>query len=282
MNLRLAGADFTFPLLPHRDALKMVALLGFEGVDLGIFQDRSHVQPSHVLGNLPRAAAEMTAKVAEAGLKIADVFYQASGHPVMAANHPDDAERAKGRDLFLRMLEFTLRCNAVHMTSLPGVEWDGVPHETSLKRSAEELAWRAEHAKQSGIVYSVEAHLGSVAPTPAEAKKLVDLTPGLTLTLDYTHYTYQGISDDECEVLIPYASHFHARCARKGRLQSLFTENLIDYPRVLRALERAGYTGYVGVEYVWDNWEHTNEVDNISESIQLRNLLRANANGGQA
>ena len=280
MNLRLASADFSFPLLPHRDALKLIALLGFEGVDLGIFQDRSHVQPSHVIGRLPQAAAELSAQVEDVGLKIADIFYQASAFPVMAANHPDDDERAQGRDLFLRMLEFTLRCNAPHMTGLPGVDWDGVPHDTSVKRCAEELAWRAEQAKRVGVVYSIEPHLGSVTPTPDEAKQLVDMTPGLTVTLDYTHFTYQGISDDECEVLIPHASHFHARGAARGRLQAKLQDNVINYPRVLRAMERASYPGYVGVEYVWIDWEHCNEVDNVSETVQLRDLLRAHANGG--
>jgi sugar phosphate isomerase/epimerase len=282
VNLRLASADFSFPLLPHTDALKLIGMLGFEGVDLGIFQDRSHLQPSHVIGRLPQAASELSHQVEDAGLKIADIFYQASAFPVVAANHPDEGERAKGRILFLRMLEFALRCNAPHMTSLPGVEWDGVPHDTSLKRSAEELAWRAEYATQAGIIYGVEAHFGSVAPTPGEAMKLFNMTPGLTLTVDYTHFTYVGISDDECEVLIPHASHFHARCACKGQLQSLSTRNTIDYPRVLRAMERTGYAGYVGVEYVWQDWENLKEVDNLSETIQLRDLLRAAANGGSA
>jgi sugar phosphate isomerase/epimerase len=282
VNLRLAGADFTFPLLPHRDALKLIALLGFEGVDLGIFQDRSHVQPSHVIGRLPQAAAELTSLVEDEALKIADIFYQASTFQTVAANHPDDAERAQGRELFLRMLEFTLRCNAPHMTGLPGVDWEGVPHDTSLQRSAEELAWRAEQARLVGVVYSIEPHLGSVTPTPAEARRLVELAPGLTLTLDYTHFTYQGISDDECETLVPHASHFHARGAALGRLQAKLQDNVIDYPRVLRAMERANYPGYVGVEYVWVDWEHCNEVDNLSETVQLRDLLRAAANGGAA
>jgi sugar phosphate isomerase/epimerase len=280
VNLRLASADFSFPLLPHRDSLKLIAMLGFEGVDLGIFQDRSHVQPSHVIGRLPQAAAELSSLVEDTGLKIADIFYQASAFTVVAANHPDDAERAKGRELFLRMLEFALRCNAPHMTGLPGVEWDGVPHDTSLKRTADELAWRVERAKQSGIIYSVEPHFGSIAPTPAEALKLVEMAPGLTLTVDYTHFTYIGIGDDECEKLIPHASHFHARCACKGQLQSLSTRNTIDYPRVLRAMDRTNYAGYVGVEYVWQDWENLKEVDNLSETIQLRDLIRASANGG--
>ncbi len=275
MQRPLACADFAFPLLPHADVFKLIAMLGFEGVDVGLFEGRSHLRPSQVLADLPRAAAALSALVGDQGLAFADIFYQTSAFPEMAANHPDAAERRKGRDLFLRMLEFTLRCNAPHMTALPGMDWEGEPRETALKRSAEELAWRAEQARQVGVIFAVEAHLGSIVPTPAGAQQLAEMTPGLTLTLDYTHFTYQGIGDDECEALMPYASHYHARCARPTRLQAPFKENAIDFQRVLRAMDRTQYAGYVGVEYVWIDWEHCNEVDNIAETIQLRDQLRS-------
>ena len=61
-------------------------------------------------------------------------------------------------------------------------------------------AWQA--AANVGVVMSVEAHLGSIIPTPQAARRLLDLVPGLTLTLDYTHFTYQGIPDAEVEPLM--------------------------------------------------------------------------------
>ena len=36
-----------------------------------------------------------------------------------------------------------------------------------------------------------------------------------------------------------------------------------------------GYSGYVGIEYVWIDWEHCNECDNISETIQFRDLFKS-------
>ena len=264
INLKLASADFTFPLLSHEDALKLVAMLGFQGVDIGLFEGRSHIYPSHMLPNLAASAQELSMRVNDQGLVFADIFYLASGLEVMAVNHPDPEERGRSHDVFRRVLEFTLRCNAPHMTILPGVAWEGESYETSLKRMSEELAWRVELAKQVGIVMSIEAHIGSLIPTPAQVLELLAMTPGLTLTLDYTHFAYQGISDDESEKLMPYASHFHARGAYKNQLQSKFQENVIDYPRVLRAMKEAGYRGYVAIEYIWVDWEQCNEVDNIS------------------
>ncbi len=275
MKLKLAGADFTFPLLSHDHALDMIAMLGYQGVDIGLFEERSHLQPSHVTPQLARSARELSAKVRDRGLELADIFFQAPTFETIAVNHPDPEERRKSRELFLRMLEFTLRCNAGHMSGLPGMRWDDEPFETSLRRCADELAWRVEQARQIGVVFAVEAHLGSVVPTPQTAMQLVEMTPGLTLTLDYTHFTYQGYDDAQIEPLVRHASHFHARGACKGRLQAPRTENVIDYPRVVREMQRVGYTGYVGVEYVWQEWERNNEVDNVSESIMLRDQLRA-------
>jgi len=35
---------------------------------------------------------------------------------------------------------------------------------------------------------------------------------------------------------------------------------------------KANCRGYVGVDYVWTDWERCNEVDNLSETIQMRNF----------
>src|ERR1700721_649232 len=56
MALKLACADFTFPLLPHDKSLDLIAMLGFEGVDVGLFEGRSHLWPSRVFRDLKAAA----------------------------------------------------------------------------------------------------------------------------------------------------------------------------------------------------------------------------------
>jgi sugar phosphate isomerase/epimerase len=172
-------------------------------------------------------------------------------------------------------LEYAAACGAKHVTTLPGVYFAEEKPNDSWRRTCDELAWRAAQAKQERIVFSIEAHVGSIAPSPKAALRLVRDVPGLTLTLDYTHFTRAGLPDRDAEPLLVHASHFHARGARKGRLQTAFPHNTIDYARVLRAMRKVNYRGYVGVEYVWVDWEHCNEVDNLSETIQLRDFLRA-------
>jgi hypothetical protein len=44
-------------------------------------------------------------------------------------------------------------------------------------------------------------------------------------------------------------------------------------------LREAGYDGDIGLEYLWIDWEHLNECDTVSETILLRDRLRAKLAG---
>jgi sugar phosphate isomerase/epimerase len=275
MKLKLACADFAFPLLTHDRALDLIAMLEFDGVDIGLFEGRSHLQPSQVFKSPAKSGAALGRKLADRNLRCADVFLQTDPSFVRyAVNHPQAGRRRWAREWFLQALDYAAAAGAKHVTALPGVYFDDEKPTASWQRCCGELAWRVEQARQHGLVFGIEAHVGSIVPKPKEALRLLGGVPGLTLTLDYTHFTRCGLPDSAAEPLIAHASHFHARGARKGLLQTSFQRNTIDYARVLRAMRQTGYKGYVGVEYVWIDWEHCNEVDNLSETIQLRDFLR--------
>jgi len=276
LALKLAIPDFSFPSLEWEQSLRLVGDLGMEAVDLGLFAGRSHLRPEELLAHPVQAADKVTSTLRAHDLAVADVFGQAGSVPEdKAINHPDAKERDKASEFFWRLLEFTLRCNGQHLTMVTGVHFKQESHEDSLKRAVDELAWRVEAARKVGVVVAVEPAIETITSTPAQAERLVNLTPGLTLTLDYSHFTCQGIPDQEVDPLLRTASHFHARGACKGKLQASMKENTIDFPRILRAMKGVGYNGYVVLEYVWTEWMRCNEVDNLTETIALRNLLRS-------
>ena len=276
-ELRLASADFSFPLLEHDKVLDLVAALDMDGIDIGLFEGRSHLWPSREFENLAQSADTLRTKLSDRGLAPADVFLQLDPDFVpYAINQPDATRRGAARDAFLRTLEYASRLGSPHVTTLPGVYFEGLePAADSWQRSQEALAWRVEQSRKHGITFSVEAHVGSLAPNPREAERMVRGVPDLSLTLDYTHFTRLGLPDSEIEPLVRYATHFHVRGACEGRLQTGFKDNTIDYSRALRAMRETGYDGYLGIEYVWIDWEHCNESDNLSETILFRDFLRA-------
>ena len=281
MGFQYACADFTFPLLEHDKVISLIALLGFEGVDIGLFENRSHLQPSAVLRQPEKSGKLLGRKIADAGLKAADVFLQCDvDFWPRAINHPEKSVRDEVRDYFLKMAEYARAAGARHITCLPGVLYKAESPEISYGRALGELNWRVEQAKKAGLVFGIEPHLGGIVDSPKKAMQLIGELPGITITLDYTHFTKIGIPDSQVEPLIPYASHFHARGAKEGALQTVLPENTIDYKRIVRQMIKTGYAGFIGIEYIWMDWEGCNRTDNVSESIRLKEWMRKAENGG--
>ena len=206
------------------------------------------------------------------GLKAADVFLQmALDFTSVAPNHPDKAVRESMREGFRKNLEYAAVCQSKHVTALPGVWFED--REKSFETCCNELLWRVEQAKKYNIIFGIEGHIGSIAQTPEELLDLLNNVPGLTLSLDYTHFLRQDIPQERCHPLIPYASHFHMRGAARGRLQTPMSENEIDYPHILKVLKEGNYDGFIGVEYTYNDWEDCNKTDNLSETILMKRLI---------
>jgi sugar phosphate isomerase/epimerase len=272
--MKFSCADFTFSLLPHDGALQLIKLLGIGAVDLGFFSERSHLQPEHVRGNVAGAAKAFRARLDELGLELADVFLQTNEHPVgLPANHPDPAVREQTREFMKLTIEFAVHAGARHITGLPGVSHPGIRDGDSLSRSAEESSWRAAEAAKAGLVYAVEAHVGSICPSPETTLEFLRQASNVTLTLDYGHFIYQGMSNESVHPLLPHASHFHARGGAPRQLQSTVKENMIDFAAILREFRRLNYQGYICLEYVWVDWEGCNRTDNVSETLLLKDFL---------
>jgi sugar phosphate isomerase/epimerase len=272
--MKLACADFTWPLLPHQDVLRLIRMLDLEAVDLGIFGGRSHVRPEMVRADIPMWSGILAERLAQAELELADLFYQAVDFETMAVNHPDAARQEEAKAAFRDMLELAHRLHAPGMTVLPGVLFGDEPWEESMRRASEGLKWRLDEAGRRGIRLSIEAHLGSIVDTPERASQLVDMTPGLELTLDYTHFASIGIPDEQVEPLLAHARHFHCRGAARGRLQTSFAENVIDYGRIIERMGEIGYDGYFSFEYEWQDWHDNNKNENVCETILFRDFAR--------
>ena len=266
--------DFTFPMLSHRDVFKLISMIGIGAVDIGLLQDRSHIQPSQVAMDPFGEGKKLKDILNDEGLNAADVFLQSSlDFSIFAVNQVKEEARKKAREDFLCALEFANGCGSRHITCLPGVHFKEEPENASLERAQSELAWRVLKAAEYGIVFGVEAHRGSIADTPAKAKALIEAVPGLTLTLDYSHFIRSGFSQAEIDPLLAYAGHFHARGASPQMMQTPVKESSIDFTQVVSNMKATAYKGYITLEYVYEDWEDNFRVDTISETILLKRLI---------
>ena len=130
---KFSCADFTFPVLERTAALKLVKLLGFDNVDIGLFARSTHFSPIDLQAAPQSYTAQVLQDLDEAGLRVSDVFVQIGVDPSeRAANDPRSDIRIRNREVFSRALDFcvAVRCN--HLTGLPGV-FHPRTHESGLR-----------------------------------------------------------------------------------------------------------------------------------------------------
>lgn len=268
--MNFSCADYTFPLLNRGQALDLIRLLEFESVDIGLFGRSTHFPVQDMT-----AARSIRAELDGRGLTPADVFLQVGSDPAEhSVNDPDPAIRSNGRETFQRALEFTTTLGCRHMTGLPGVPHANLSSGDALGLAAEATAWRRETAADAGVCYSIEPHCGSICPGPGAALSFLRQVPGLTLTLDYGHFVCTGSANEQIHPLVPYASHMHMRCAAQGMLQCAASRNQVDFESMLARLRDSQFQGLLCLEYVWIEWLGCNQVDNVSETLLLRDRLR--------
>jgi sugar phosphate isomerase/epimerase len=273
-NVDLSCCDFSFPKLSHKASLAVIEDLGFSAVDVGVLPGSAHTTPAAVNDN-PRAAADRVLGWLEfTRLVVADVFAEMSdSFEELAVNHPRVEVRQQSWLDFQRLLEFSHRIRSPGLTVLPGVAFPGVDDKQSLTLAATELQRRAEIAGEKGVTLSIEPHYGSIVSTPAAALELLSQAPDVGLTLDYSHFVFQGITQSEVDVLLPRSRHLHLRPAASGDMQMRTGEGAIDFSEMVRRLTQARYSGYLSVEFCWSDWMGLNRVDCVSETAVLRDLV---------
>ncbi len=181
--------------------------------------------------------------------------------------------RARNRKTFLAALDLCSALDCTHVTGLPGVWHRGIEAGIDMALAAEEAGWRQHVASGVGVEFAIEAHIGSICSDLASTQGLLDAVPGLTLTLDYGHFLAAHFASKQVHLLLPFASHIHARGGAVNRLQTPVSENEIDFAGMMRKLKKQKYSGFLALEYVWIDWQQCNRADNVSETILLRRQL---------
>jgi sugar phosphate isomerase/epimerase len=281
---RISCADSTFPKLSHDAALMVIADLGLRNVDICVFEGYRHNPPGAVVADPDGVADAVLERLERRELGVVDVF-AILGNPLelsaLSLNHPDPAVREEAMRQFHQIVRFASRIRAPGITLLPGSVFEGMSLQECLDLSAAELQRRAEVAGEAGLALSIEPHYESVVETPDLTLELLEKAPGLMVTLDHGHFVFQGFSQDEIDVLIPRSRHLQLRQAARGDMQAPARKGAIDYGLMLDRLAKAGYQGYLGLEYQWDEWMDFNRVDCISETAELRDLLLEHAAAGR-
>lgn len=269
-STRISCSEYSFPAVPaQHERIGIVRLLGFDLVDLALFLPTG----SELVADPGAVAARLRASLATHALSSEDLFV-AIGATVeeIAPNQRDLRSRERHRREFAAAAQIVAELGIAGMTVLPGVTWAEAP-DTAWEVCVEELAWRVESARALGFQVRIEAHAGSIAPTPELARRLCAEVPGLCLTLDVSHFELQAVTIDRMLTLVPLAGHMHVRAAKPGAVQVGWRDNETDFAELIEALGGIGYPGAYCVEYVPMSKWRCDEVDVVTEALATRAAL---------
>jgi sugar phosphate isomerase/epimerase len=132
----------------------------------------------------------------------------------------------------------------------------GTPDQYTAERDllAERFGELATYAAKSGGCVALEAHVGQAFDLPEKVDWLMRTvdSPHFRFNLDNSHFEVMGCDmDDYLPLLVPYAVHTDLKDQRGRYPDHEFLvpgEGDFDYQRYLRAMNAAGYTGFVTLE----------------------------------
>jgi sugar phosphate isomerase/epimerase len=269
----LSCADYTFYVLPHEKALRLIADLDIPYIDILVYPSGNHISSESVLADPTGQGKLARERADQAGLGIADVIGLVGSYTQQAPNDPDPAVRKQSRESFMKMVEFANECGSHSITVVPGIEWPGESRASALARSGEELGWRAAYAEDHHLRLCYEPHVESITESVADARHLVELAPGLRITLDYSHLVYLGIPLDEIATLHPLVGHVHLRQGAKGVMQASSRTGIVDYAAVIDSLRSLEYDGFFCAEYCCDPYADMDRIDTVTETVRMRDLF---------
>jgi len=250
--MRIGYSTWGMRDLPIEEALPAIARIGYQGVELSVAP--GWTTELYSLDAAKRAYIRRF--LAEHGLVLTSVIRNVS--------MVEEDEQAKGGEYTAAANMQSLR-DAIDLTAelaTPGepavmtTHLGGRPEDWEALRglAVERLLELAGYAAARKVIIAVEIHSGSMLNLPERVIWLFDQVrhPAVRLNFDISHMEVMGIGiDQSVPVLAPYSIHTHVKDQR-GRYPNLEFltpgEGPFDFVHYLKAMQDAGYTGFVTVE----------------------------------
>ncbi len=244
----VACSTLCFSKLPLESALRQIAELEFNKIDLAITEDGGHLRPSEVAEN-PEAALQRLRQGPSLTPSALDLDF-------------GDVDFKTLRKRFEAMCRLAKPLTVAVLT-IPAARLG-----TSFDDEVTRLSALAEIAQREGLVLTVETHSETLTADPAVAVELCKAVPGLGLTLDPSHYIHGPHQGENFDEVFPYVQNIHLRDTGKGPddFQVRIGQGEIEYGRIVTLLERHGYNRALTVA-ILDDRENPFEVE-----VEVRKL----------
>jgi sugar phosphate isomerase/epimerase len=244
--VKLAFSAWAMPRRPVAEQIAIVRECGYAAIELVS-------SPTAALDALTATAAERKAirqQVDAAGLDLPSI----AGHGDML--DPDPERRAANTARVRAGIDLAADLAGRSGPPCLVAMGYGKPERYAEQRSqlVDTFGELARHGAARGVVVALEPHVGQAIDLPERVAWLVEAvgSPSFRLNFDNSHFEVMGRPiETYVPLLVPYAVHTHVKDQDGRSPDHRFLvpgEGDFNYPRFLRALDRAGYTGPVTVE----------------------------------
>ena len=192
--------------------------LGFTAADVCSFTGYPHTPPETVLADPDAAADVVIARLERLEpsrlRRLHDPWRLVRGVRARTTRIPRCASRRWSTSA-LRHVRAPLRAPGI--TVLPGTDFEGVPAGAQPRAGRGAAQRRAAIAGEAGPAAGVRAAL-RLARRDARARARPHRAHAdVGFALDYSHFVYQGIPQEEIDALLPRTHHFHVAPGRARR-----------------------------------------------------------------
>jgi sugar phosphate isomerase/epimerase len=233
-----------FPALD--ETLAKIRELGFAAVDLDLFENWQHVNPSELAAGGEPHVAQVADVVRTSGLRVSSL----NCGPSQKLNDPSPQAFEQYQREFAALIALAEAVECANVTLQAGPLMGG-------RDSAEQRDTMREHVRELAalrgerdITISLEGHANTLIEEPGAALEFMQsVWPDVGYTYDPSHPELQGTPLRDTEALLRYTHHVHVRNASLGKMQDTMTAGTVDIEWVVTALKEVGYNGAITIEY---------------------------------
>ena len=267
----IACTTHSFGIVPLAAAFRIIRALDIAYVDL-IAATYPQQLTSYALAANPDGEAERIGNLAaDAGVQLSGCFVGFKERLSSA----DPTHRHRIPELFAATGRFARRCGIPHLQTGLGAATPELPAEEQFALVVENVRSAHEAVQSEGAELLIEAQRGAAIQSPDGTRRLLRAIPGLRINHDPGQFECAGFGPETYEPLYADTAHIHMRQARPGALQEKLDLGTIDFQRVVRGLQSAGFDGVWATEYVhFARSADCAGVDVVTETVRMRDLIR--------
>jgi len=279
--MKIAYGTYATPMMPLEEALRMIADIGYDGVELCV-SPRHNIMPEDLDSAQRRQLKRM---LQELNLGVPSLF-------MLGSVLTEDEEAHKKRlDLTRQVMELARDLDIGEPPVIStGIGGRTAMWETHRRLLVQLLEDYAKLASDEGFILAVEPHVNAMVDRSERAIWLMETlsNPLIRLHFDIVHlYLAREPISEAVHKLVPYTAHTHVTDARilEDRFELVpLGQGELDCVEYVKAMYEAGWTDFITVEVstmVWSKEDYnpfavaTSSYNTLDNAFKEAGVLRS-------